>query len=107
MVDLKGRTVTPGLIDGHAHMDREGLKSIYPALGPVRSIRDIQDRIAELARATPRGEWIVTMPIGDPPYYFDVPDILAEKALADPAGARRRGAGSSRVHPFDLGLLAS
>jgi hypothetical protein len=48
-------------------MDREGLKSVYPALGPVRSIRDIQNRIAELARVTPRGEWIVTMPIGDPP----------------------------------------
>jgi predicted amidohydrolase YtcJ len=79
VVDLKGRTVTPGLIDGHAHLDREGLKSVCPALGPVRSIRDIQDRIAELARATARGEWIVTMPIGDPPYYFDVPDILAEK----------------------------
>src|SRR5262245_62980917 len=36
--------VIPGLIDGHAHMDREGLKSIYPSLGPVRSIRDIQVR---------------------------------------------------------------
>jgi predicted amidohydrolase YtcJ len=79
MVDLKGRTVMPGIIDGHAHMDREGLKSVYPALGQVRSIRDIQNRIAELARVTPRDEWIVTMPIGDPPYYFDVPDILAEK----------------------------
>jgi len=79
VVNLKGRTVMPGIIDGHAHMDREGLKSVYPALGPVRSIRDIQNRIAELARVTPRGEWIVTMPIGDPPYYFDVPDILAEK----------------------------
>jgi predicted amidohydrolase YtcJ len=77
--DLAGRTVMPGLIDGHAHMDREGLKGVYPALGPVRSIRDIQDRIAELARAKKPGEWIVTMPIGDPPYYWDVPDILAEK----------------------------
>jgi hypothetical protein len=45
----------------------------------VRSIRDIQERIAELARGKAPGEWIVTMPIGDPPYYFDVPDILAEK----------------------------
>src|SRR5262245_45456920 len=31
--DLKGRTVTPGLIDGHAHMDREGLRAVFPSLG--------------------------------------------------------------------------
>jgi predicted amidohydrolase YtcJ len=79
VVDLAGRTVVPGLIDGHAHMDREALRSVFPSLGRVRSIRDIQDRIAELARGKPPGEWIVTMPIGDPPYYFDVPEILAEK----------------------------
>jgi predicted amidohydrolase YtcJ len=79
IVDLKGKAIMPGLIDGHAHMDREGLKTIYPALGTVRSIRDIQDRIAELARAAQPGEWIVTMAIGDPPYYFDVPEILAER----------------------------
>jgi predicted amidohydrolase YtcJ len=79
VIDLKGRAVIPGLVDGHAHMDREGLKTVYPPLGRVRSIRDIQDRIAELARNKRPGEWIVTMPIGDPPYYWDVPDILAEK----------------------------
>jgi hypothetical protein len=55
-IDLQGRTVIPGLIDGHAHMDREGLKNVFPPLGPVRSIRDIQDRIAELARARAPGE---------------------------------------------------
>jgi predicted amidohydrolase YtcJ len=78
VLDLKGRPVTPGLIDGHAHMDREALRSVFPSLGRVRSIKDIQDRIAALARGKQPGEWIVTMPIGDPPYYFDVPDILAE-----------------------------
>jgi predicted amidohydrolase YtcJ len=78
-IDLQGKTVIPGLIDGHAHMDREGLKNVFPSLGRVRSIRDIQDRIADLARQTTQGEWIVTMPIGDSPFYFDVPDILAEK----------------------------
>jgi predicted amidohydrolase YtcJ len=76
--DLGGRAVMPGLIDGHAHMDREALKGIYPALGTVRSIRDIQARIRELAAQTRPGEWIVTMPIGDPPFYRDMPGLLAE-----------------------------
>ena len=76
--DLKGKTVTPGLIDGHAHMDREALRSVFPALGKVRSIKDIKDRIAELARTKKPGEWIVTMPIGDPPFFTGVPESLAE-----------------------------
>jgi predicted amidohydrolase YtcJ len=42
-------------------------------------VRSATYRIAELAHGKAPGEWIVTMPIGDPPYYFDVPDILAEK----------------------------
>jgi len=77
--ELEGRTVVPGLIDGHAHMDREGLKQVFPALGPVRSIADIQQRIAELARQRRPGEWIVTMPIGTPPAYFDAPSCLREQ----------------------------
>lgn len=78
IVDLQGKAVVPGLIDGHAHLDREGLKTIFPALGRVRCIADIQARIAELAAQAEPGAWIVTMPIGDPPTYFDVPGILAE-----------------------------
>jgi len=60
-------------------MDREALRNVFPSLGHVRSIGDIKDRIAELARGKRPGEWIVTMPIGDPPYYFGLPENLAEK----------------------------
>jgi predicted amidohydrolase YtcJ len=33
VLDLKRRTVMPGLIDGHAHMDREALRHVFPELG--------------------------------------------------------------------------
>jgi hypothetical protein len=69
-IDLAGRTVLPGIIDAHAHMEREGLKGQRLSLKGLRSIGDILDAIrAAAARAQP-GEWIVTMPVGDPPYYF-------------------------------------
>src|SRR5207253_1806683 len=73
-----GRAVMPGLIDAHAHMDREGLKSICPSLAGARSIDDVLQRIEALARGSAPGTWIVTMPLGDPPYYSDVPKNLAE-----------------------------
>ncbi len=77
-IDLAGRTAIPGLIDGHAHMDREGLKLRLPSLAGAACIDDILERIAALARDAEPGEWIVTMPIGDPPYYSGVPGNLRE-----------------------------
>ena len=44
-IDLRGRTVIPGIVDIHAHMDREGLKTIYPSLEGLRSIGEIKERI--------------------------------------------------------------
>ena len=29
-IDLGGRTVLPGFVDAHAHLDREGLRHAYP-----------------------------------------------------------------------------
>jgi predicted amidohydrolase YtcJ len=78
LMDLHGRTVVPGLVDAHAHMDREGLKSLYPSLAGARSIDDVLQRIEPLVKAAEPGEWIVTMPLGEPPYYFDVPGQLRE-----------------------------
>jgi predicted amidohydrolase YtcJ len=79
LIDARGRAVIPGLIDGHAHMDREGLKEVYPSLEGARSIDDILQMIESLVQETETGAWIVTMPVGDPPSYFDVPNNLKEK----------------------------
>ncbi|SED92495.1 hypothetical protein SAMN05519104_4760 [Rhizobiales bacterium GAS188] len=77
-IDLAGRCVVPGLIDGHAHMDREGLKTVWPSLAGLRSIRELLERIAALAASAAPGTWIVTMPLGDPPHYEGMPELLAE-----------------------------
>ena len=79
VVDLRGATVIPGLVDAHAHMDREGLKLIYPSLARCRSIADIQTLVRRLVAGRPKGRWIVTMPVGAPPFYQDAPGCLAEK----------------------------
>ena len=77
-IDIGGLTAVPGFNDTHAHMDREGLKSRRPSLNGATSVAGVLDRIAELAAGTPPGEWIVTMPVGAPPYYFGGPETLAE-----------------------------
>ena len=78
LIDLRGKTAMPGLIDGHAHADREGLKYLLPSLAGAQSIADIQDRIAEQVAKTPPGEWIVFNPVGDPPEFGGMPGALRE-----------------------------
>jgi len=77
-VDLQGRTVIPGIIDIHAHMDREGLKRINPSLEGATSIPEILSIIEQQVAQTGPGEWVVIMPVGDPPNYADVPGSLKE-----------------------------
>jgi len=62
LIDLKERTVIPGLNDSHCHptdaaMQRAlSIDASYEA--GVRSLVDIQARIAEWAKRRPKGEWI-------------------------------------------------
>src|SRR5262245_1167055 len=79
VVDLAGATVIPGLVDAHAHLDREGLKRIYPSLERCRSIADVQAVIRQFAATRPKGEWITTMPLGVPPFYLDPAAGLVER----------------------------
>jgi predicted amidohydrolase YtcJ len=78
VIDLAGKTVIPGFNDAHAHMEREGLKRIRPSLAAARSIGDIVSIVGAVALDVPPGQWIVTMPVGEPPYYFGGPATLAE-----------------------------
>jgi predicted amidohydrolase YtcJ len=79
IVDLAHATVIPGLVDAHAHLDREGLKRIYPSLERCRSIADLLAVIHRLAVTRPKGQWITTMPLGAPPFYLDPPAGLVER----------------------------
>lgn len=83
LIDLPGATVTPGINDAHAHMEREGLKLRRPSLAGCRSIADIQALIRAEAQKTKPGDWIVTMPIGAPPFFFNAVAQLAEGRAPD------------------------
>ncbi|MBI5033789.1 MAG: amidohydrolase [Chloroflexi bacterium] len=68
LVDLKGKSVTPGLIDPHNHMQVVGMMSVeyIPFILPeVNSIDTLQKKLAGLVAKTPKGYWIQG-------YYFHV-----------------------------------
>ena len=62
IIDLAGRTVTPGLIDAHCHLSICGMVGTvfvdvnWPG---VSTIPQMQARIAERIATTPPGEWVV------------------------------------------------
>jgi predicted amidohydrolase YtcJ len=81
VIELRGACVIPGLIDAHAHMDREGLRDLFPSLAGAQSVREVVDTIAREVAVKPAGEWLVTAPLGTPPYHFDVTEMLAENRV--------------------------
>jgi len=79
-IDLGGKTVVPGFCDAHPHMDREGLRARGGIpIGGLRSIADIAAVVARAVRSVPPDEWIILMPLGNPPHdYFSRPDQITE-----------------------------
>lgn len=59
VVDLKGKTLMPGIIDAHVHMLIYGTNKLgVDCKNGVRSIEDIVGRLHQRAALTPSGEWI-------------------------------------------------
>ena len=61
-IDLRGRTVVPGLIDNHNHIVLLGLRPGHDTrLENAHSIDDVLETLAAKARQVPPGEWITSI----------------------------------------------
>ncbi len=61
-IDLAGMTMTPGLLDAHAHFAGGGVDRLYVldlSYPKVRSIRDVLDSVSARVAALPKGTWLV------------------------------------------------
>lgn len=59
VIDLKGWTVLPGLVDAHVHATEAGLSEFRGKLPPLNSFDAVKRYIKQQAAKTPKGEWIV------------------------------------------------
>ncbi|MGB0838755.1 MAG: amidohydrolase [Chitinophagales bacterium] len=57
--DLKGLTMTPGLIESHAHIMGVGENKINLDLMQTKSYKEILDQVAAAAEKAPDGDWIL------------------------------------------------
>jgi len=67
IIDLKGRSVTPGFIDPHLHFRVQGLLNAYyvPFMPPdVRDIPSLQRLLADTLKGRPEGEWVMCYYLG-------------------------------------------
>ncbi len=82
-IDLGGRAVVPGFVDGHPHMDGVGLRFLKPSFDSARSIDDVLAVIrAEVAKRKP-GEWIICNPLASEPEVFAFPAALRDGRWPD------------------------
>jgi len=59
VIDLKGRMLTPGLVDAHAHVTNLGLALETVQLRGIESEAKVAAAIAEAAKTLPEGEWVI------------------------------------------------
>ena len=77
-VDLAGRAVLPGFVDGHPHMDDVGLGMVLPSFNNPKSIDEVLEVVRrEVAKRKP-GEWIVFNALASEPGAFAYPKVFGD-----------------------------
>jgi predicted amidohydrolase YtcJ len=62
VIDLRGRTVVPGLVEPHIHIVSLGNRPGYHTiLENTNSIREVQEALAARRKEVPQGAWITSM----------------------------------------------
>ena len=59
IVDLGGHFMMPGFNDAHVHLEHAGLELLSVDLRGMRSLQEMQQRIAASAKTATAGEWLV------------------------------------------------
>jgi predicted amidohydrolase YtcJ len=109
VLDLKGRAVTPGLVDSHIHVMAWGMQ-FWPGFLDIRypnasSKSDLLRLVAERAKVTPKGEWIAgnqgfSLPMEKSPDRWELDSVSPD----NPVYLRQAGGQYSVVNSYALRL---
>jgi predicted amidohydrolase YtcJ len=86
VLDLKGATVLPGLVDSHTHIAELGEAASRVDLVGVKTEEEAVARVVERAKGTPKGQWIVGRGWDEGAWANHYPDLrlLSEKVPDHP-----------------------
>lgn len=108
--DLEGKTLLPGFIDCHSHLDFTGIMQVSLCGGDLKSIDGIINKVKEVAKRTPYGQVItmfgvkeVDMKEGRAPNRYDLDQATTEHpvVIVNYTG-HQTYINSHAIHYFDI-----
>ena len=113
IVNLKGRTVVPGLIEGHVHIVSMANRPGYhePGVEQATDIAGVQEVLAARRKDVPEGQWLTSMGGWHPNLFTErrLPNLTElDAAVSDrPVFLYQQGGGPARTNSMGKALLES